>query len=759
MITVTAETSKIRRIDLILHQIDSLPTLPVVATRLLAMTSNDASSARDVIELIRNDPALTAKVLSLCRKAATGIRESMLSVERAVVLLGFNAIRNAVLSVKVFETLGGGVKGSKEGADRFDRREFWRHSLAVALCAEGIAQIHRRREDLDAGDAFVCGLLHDIGKLALDMVLPKAFGRVLELAELNQGNMADFERRIIGIDHHTAGKRLAEQWQLQHVLQDCIWLHGSSYELLPKLDHRPMIGLVSLADVLVRRHHLGYSGNFSFHQNPEALISALGLDAGKVDEVVTSLHEQLHQRGELLGLEDQPSEALFLQSIRQANEALGRLNAVLDRRSRVAADHHRALEAISAFHSTARPGESVQQVACRVVSTMAEVFGEGFYSLLYRGGDGGPWVLYQFSREGQFQKADYIDVGPGVVDLGSLGSEQSVSMDVMGLMPWVADYLVTAVDLRKVRLLPLACGWGTVAVLLLLHDRSSLGGRTDVSALVSTWGSAIAAAGQHEGARELGEELAATNRALAEAQEKLLRSATMARLGEMAAGAAHEMNNPLAVISGRSQMLAKSLPSGTAEQQAAHGIVEQSHRLSDLITGLRMFADPAKADRRETDLAVLLNQVVGQIQAEMPEYQKDTPLSVKVDAGGQRVWIDPQQIGGAVRELIVNAVQAKPKSSVHVAARVDVRGDVLTIQVSDDGIGMDSEVLSHAKDPFYSFKAAGRRTGLGLARAEQWVAAHGGELHLNSTPQRGTVATLVVPLGEGGLEVDAEESS
>ena len=276
---VSHELSKPRRIELILRQIDALPTLPAVATRLLALTSDDDSSGKEVTQLIQSDPSLTAKVLSLCKTADKGVRSDVLTIDRAVVLLGFNAIRNAVLSVKVMEVFGGTVDGDLDSpmaggrlsrdpqadatdpAPGMDRRGFWMHSLAVAIAAEQIAKAHRDPE-LPADEAFVCGLLHDMGKLALDHVLPRSYARVVELSEINRGDIAEVERKVVGLDHHTAGKRLAEQWNLPLRLQDSIWLHGSPFDTLPKVEHRRLVGLVKLADAVVRDRHVGYSGNY-----------------------------------------------------------------------------------------------------------------------------------------------------------------------------------------------------------------------------------------------------------------------------------------------------------------------------------------------------------------------------------------------------------------------------------------------------------------------------------------------------------------
>jgi putative nucleotidyltransferase with HDIG domain len=764
------DLSKPRRIELILRQIDSLPTLPSVATRLLQLTSDDETQTRQVVELVSSDPALTAKVLSLCRAADRGLRSDVVTVDRAVVLLGFNAIRNAVLSIKVFETFGQEKQGqdatpssADPACDPFNRVEFWRHSLAVAIAAELIAREHGRADELNPDEAFVCGLLHDIGKLALDHVLPKAFARVITLCDLNQGDIAEIERRIVGIDHHTAGKRLAEQWGLPHTLQDCIWLHGSAYETLPRLEHKRLIGLIGLADLVARRHHVGYSGNYVFRQSPQKLALALGIDPACIDRAVARLHEELERRGQAMGLHDEPSRELFLQSIQRANEQLGRLNAALDRRGAAAASQARILAAITAFHAQAAPGRGVQQVLDDVVVSAIGALGPGFYAVLmqtpvaYASHDDGDasdaddvahdadgWFIAQYDEEGRLRNTQVFTPPPHSPSLSAIDAGDPLSLNVMGILPWAADYLLDAEDLRRIRMLPLSSGWGTAAVLL--HDHAALPPWRELQALTTTWGATIAGSLQHDGARRLGEALADANRALAQAQDRLLQTESLARLGEMAAGAAHEMNNPLAVIAGRSQLLTMSLDSGTREQAAAQTIFEQAHRLSDLITALRMIADPPRAQRRPVDLHSVLDEAIKKAQTRSGKPDKLKPVTFKVKDHLPAVNIDPSMVSGAVTELVCNALAATPKRMVQVVAHHDADSERLVIQVTDDGVGMDDYTLAHALDPFFSVKPAGRQMGMGLPRAKQWAAAHGGDLELRSTPEVGTVATLWVPL-------------
>ncbi|MDB5296544.1 MAG: putative two-component system sensor histidine kinase, partial [Phycisphaerales bacterium] len=338
-----------KRVDLILQQLEELPTLPAVAARVLAVTSDGDSSAADVVRLIESDPALSARILQLTRRSDRGVRDDATTVGRAVVLLGFDAVRNAVLAVSVFQALGpsdgGGGAGDRGGAGhgngpaggnrRVGREELWKHCLAVACCAELLA------EQLPGGghggggatpsDAFLCGLLHDLGKIALDVALPKSYARVVEAADLLRGDIADLERTVIGVDHQVAGKRLAERWQLPPAVRDAAWLHNTAPEALPAGVRAGVVNLVTLADYVVRRQHLGYSGNHAFPVGRDALLAATGLSAAAVDKAAAELVDRMKPRLSALGIGDQSGDDLYRQAIARADQELRRVAGQLGR--------------------------------------------------------------------------------------------------------------------------------------------------------------------------------------------------------------------------------------------------------------------------------------------------------------------------------------------------------------------------------------------------------------------------------------------
>ncbi|MHC4415137.1 MAG: HDOD domain-containing protein [Planctomycetota bacterium] len=734
--------------ELLLQQLDALPTLSPVAVRLLDLTTAEDSEAKDVIALVASDPALSSKVLRLCRCHPQGRASIVTSVDRAVVLLGFEAVRNAVLSVQVFElfdnmpSAGGEVRTDRP---TFEREMFWQHSLAVAIASELIVEASPLRATVKRSEAYLSGLLHDLGQLVLHVLLPASFDRVCELAEAHAVSLDEACRRIFGIDSHTAGKRLAEHWHLPHSLGDVLWLHGQPFASLPDLPHREMIGLVSLADAIVRRQHMTTVGHAPRGEDLHEMCRGLGVDGALIDEIVPRLHEAVQARAESMGLNVKTTSEMLLRSVSRANEVLGRLNRTMRQQAAVAEAQTRTLKAITEFHASAMPAGSVVTVGGKVVQSAATALGKGFFGMLYQAKVGQPWQLFQFAVDGRVLRSDLIEPPFASTAVEDLGDDLQVSMQAMAILPWLSDYLGDADNLRNVRLLPLRCGWGVSALLLHECPIDSSAAREQIEALSRTWGAALAAAAQHQGAKRLGEQVAEANRVLTETQDQLARSKALAALGEVAAGAAHEMNNPLAIISGRAQLLAAR--SEDPELQAVgKQIAEQSHQLSDMITSLRAVAEPAVPNRRPVDLAELLERVV---EAVRPKRKKESRIRLVVAEGLPQVLVDPDQIARAVNELVRNAFEADPSKQIELRVQIDALDGRLKIQVTDEGPGLSEHALSHAFDPFFSDKPAGRQPGLGLSVARRLVEAHHGRLTLENGPDGGAVATIWLGAWQG----------
>ncbi|HLL89229.1 MAG TPA: HDOD domain-containing protein [Tepidisphaeraceae bacterium] len=741
------DLQKEKRVELILQQLEELPTLPAVAVRVLEATGSDDASAKDVVKLIQTDVSLTARILQLVHRSDLGVRGEVASVERAVVLMGFEAVRSAVLAVSVFDTLG-----ATEARDsRFSRDEFWKHSVAVACCAELLAEQLAALWERDCGvtpaDAFVAGLLHDMGKVALDAVLPKSFSKVIEAVDLLRGNIADVERSVIGIDHMTAGKRLAERWQLPAQVRDAIWLHGQLPQALPPSVRNPrLVNLVTLADQLVREQHLGYSGNYAFTVSRQALLDAVALTPDGVDKVMRKLVERIEPRASSLGLGQDTSSELYRQAITRANKELGRVTSQLATRNRKLVIRAKFFDALSRFQGELRPDAPAQAVLKAVGQTALEVVGGAVVAAfsLPPGQLLAEAVL--LNAQGEVFDTTLIDCPPDRRPARPQEGEGPVMPAGQPL-----DWLIEAVsprlaDEHRFWICLEADGqcvggvvWGAAA-----GEAQRLSTQVqELTAIAGGWSLALRTAQIREEARTLSEQLAGANRRLQTAQVELLRTKTMGTVGEMAAGAAHEMNNPLAVISGRSQLLS-TIIADPKQKAMAHLVYEQAQRLSDIITELMAFAKPVPPKPAECDLADLVGRALH--EAKSHDEVADRRIEVTC-ADVPPVVVDPEQVGAAVAEVLGNAIQATDPKRGHVTVHVahDPYSAKVVLTIADDGCGMDEPTLKRAFDPFFSSRPAGRRRGMGLAKALRWVESSGGGMRLESKPGQGTRTTFLLP--------------
>ena len=783
---------KEKRVELILQQLEELPTLPAVALRLLEVTADDQSSLDEVVALISSDPSLTARILQLVHRADVGVRGEVNSIHRAVVLLGFEAVRSAVLAVSVFQSFG---SLSERRAPHFSRDEFWKHCVATACCAELMAaeivsQEGRRVADsLDPAEAFICGLLHDLGKIALETILPKSFSRVVEAADLLRGNIADVERTVIGLDHMVVGKRLAERWQLPTTVRDCAWLHGQSPQALPSTVKQPrMVNLITLADVLVREQHLGYSGNYTFSVPKQMLLEAAGLSAQQVSNVLKRLVEQIEPRARALGLGQTSSGELYQQALAQANKELGRISSQLAARNRRLSVRAKFFEALSGFQSGLRPDAAPQVVLQGIAQTAIGVLGVPTVAAFSLPPTQHFAETVICDQTGQLVENSLVDLprdepadgADGVAEAQSPGSAQAVMSRVGSWrrpprpQPGDGPVLSAAQDME----------WFISAVsprlphehrfwIYLEADGQCIGGVVwggergeaqrlspqvqELTVIASGWGLALRTAQIREEARTLSEQLAESNRRLQNAQAELLRSRTMIMVGEMAAGAAHEMNNPLAVISGRSQLLASQL-SDPKFKSAAHLIHEQAHRLSAIITELMDFARPEPPNVQPAELA----QLVGRAVEEAKVHSDPADRRIETTIGDvPPVVIDVRQVSAALTEVMVNAIQATDGQSgrIEVHAAYDPYSSRVVVTVADNGCGMDEETVKRAFDPFFSARPAGRRRGLGLAKALRWIEASGGSIRLESRPTEGTRSIILLPAGAAPGQQDKDAPS
>ena len=223
----------------LLRNFNNVKTLPHVEIRLSKLISDENSTMREFEEVISLDPTLVLRLLRLVNSSYYGLRQKISSISRAVVFVGMKNLRNMVVT----EALKGIMKnGSKKKV--VSRNGLWLHSATVGICGQMISE---RLFEQKGEDAFLCGILHDIGMIIEDQVVKEQFEQVCETYDPESKPITEYERETIGTDHCELGSLLAKTWNLPAEVQKGIKEH---HNLMDDLSPSSVTGIIQTADYI-----------------------------------------------------------------------------------------------------------------------------------------------------------------------------------------------------------------------------------------------------------------------------------------------------------------------------------------------------------------------------------------------------------------------------------------------------------------------------------------------------------------------------
>jgi putative nucleotidyltransferase with HDIG domain len=248
-----------KRIKRITDSLISLPTLPTVIAKMLELVDNPKTSASSLSTLIMQDQVLTARILKLANSSFYAFPRQIATVKLALIVLGFESVKEMALSLSVLNSFKG------ENGKHFDTSQFWHHSISVGA---GSRMLARETCSRLAGEAFVAGLLHDIGKLVLNQYLPEEFAEVQTRIWEQGQDCETAEKIVLGVTHAEIGAWLAERWNLPVSLVEAIRWHAHP-EAAPRNPELAL--LVCLADYLSGKAQLGRSGSRGMESLPPAV--------------------------------------------------------------------------------------------------------------------------------------------------------------------------------------------------------------------------------------------------------------------------------------------------------------------------------------------------------------------------------------------------------------------------------------------------------------------------------------------------------
>ncbi|RKY26229.1 MAG: hypothetical protein DRP79_05270 [Planctomycetota bacterium] len=279
----------------LVQSLDVLPPLPVVIQRLLEVARDPDSSAKDMGEVISTDQGFASKLLKLVNSSFYGFPGQISTISRAVVILGYDAVKNLALAVSVFEVLS-----KKVSTGPLDHGKFWRHCLATAAAAKLLAE---RSNYTSPEEAFVAGLLHDAGRLFLALYAPKALETLFEQAKNQPGrDMVEMEQELLETDHCVLGGNIAKHWKLPEPL---IWAARLHHTIETEATGQAaQIGAITfLANSLAKIRGCGSGDDDYLPAVPKQMMNLLGLDDGALLRVLLEIGPEIEKAAVMLNID------------------------------------------------------------------------------------------------------------------------------------------------------------------------------------------------------------------------------------------------------------------------------------------------------------------------------------------------------------------------------------------------------------------------------------------------------------------------
>jgi signal transduction histidine kinase/HD-like signal output (HDOD) protein/CheY-like chemotaxis protein len=745
------------RVRALIAGIEQLPSAPASAGRILAIVTCESPDLLQLVDAVESDPAVSLRVLRLANSAAFQQMGEATDIRQAAMRLGTDAVCNAALCVSVRE----GLFKTFDNGDPLVRG-FWRHSLACASAARLLAT--RLRPGL-AGKAFAAGLFHDCGQLALVTTDPGAYSAIMGDEFLVGERLLQAEQDVMGVDHCLVGKWLLERWELPEVFSEAAWLHHHHATVLLGAGEPSLVSLiVALADRLALEA-MGILPVGSHDAETLGAASVLGFDSQEsLQEVRAGIGQLFSEHASLFDLREDAG-SFYFDALSRANRRLGAEGLRLAEESRIRERAARALRQVGLAGVEIARADTVSEVLLGLARCMRDRFGAS----------GG--LAFVVDADGGLARGHLWGFGTGlrpvVFPLDADQALEGIPGEGGGLPPEVGRLLsgcrarasaLASPDGPPIHFqdgLAIVCVTGAAQGLgELMYQPPSGTVSTEEHAAVSLLAQLAAQAFRRleltRSCESRSERLAQLMNSMRDMNDKLLKTQRLAAVGQLAAGAAHEINNPLAIISARAQLL-EMREEDPAKKKGLRQMVEQIDRISAILGSLMDFARPAAPRMESMNPRDVMDRVLGLLEGGLSgqgiTVRKDYRPSIP------DIKADSRQLEQVLLNLALNAQHAMEGRGGVLTAGIfyQPEGDSVAFTVADTGVGILPEHLEKIFDPFFTTKAEGKGTGLGLSTAYGIVQAHKGRIAVESKPGLGARFTVVLPRDPSGkVPADSE---
>lgn len=273
-----------------LSRITEISSLPEITTRIIQIVEDPKSTAHDMHEIVRSDPALASKVLKVVNSAFYGLPSQISNLDRAIVMLGLSAVKNIALAASLSRLFRPGNLSEK-----FAVRDLWVHSIAVGVCARLIAEKSFGQPE----ETFVAGLVHDVGLLVEYQLLPEKLRQVVTRCETQTQNFVAAERATIGGDHTQFGAAIVSRWKFPPILKHSVQYHHDPSTL--QADFKRIVTAIQVADTICCQNQIGFYLTAEAQEVTEEQLAIIGVSPAAVGEIVEALPERIAESERIFG--------------------------------------------------------------------------------------------------------------------------------------------------------------------------------------------------------------------------------------------------------------------------------------------------------------------------------------------------------------------------------------------------------------------------------------------------------------------------
>ncbi len=285
------------KVRIVLEKAREIMALPSSVSKIIQICNSEDSSINDLVEPVTSDPAVTSMVFKRANSAASASSRRITSVKDAVVRIGMRETKNMAITLSVFKQFDMDQKSFG-----FNRSLYWIHTLGAGIAARHIARAcgYKTPED-----AFLVGLLHDLGKMILDDYINDEYKEVIKLAATESRRLTDVETEVFELNHAFVGARVGENWKLPSLVIKSIENHHKTADMFTDGSVERLEQFLVLGNTLIKSMGLGHSGDFFIESIPPESWKAIFKEKESTEKLVRAIREELKEFISMLGMTTQ----------------------------------------------------------------------------------------------------------------------------------------------------------------------------------------------------------------------------------------------------------------------------------------------------------------------------------------------------------------------------------------------------------------------------------------------------------------------